>query len=69
MMSWGKNETPNSLETTRPLAIIAEKQSQDLLEFINKVFEPVEARFQKNGVEFDKIKNRKGKGNNSSTLD
>ena len=48
-----KNETPNSSKTTRPLAIIAEKESQKLLEFINKSFEPVEAKLQKNGIQFD----------------
>ena len=48
-----KNETPNSSKATCPLAIITEKESQNLLEFINKSFKPVEAEVQKNGVQFN----------------
>ncbi|CAF1561680.1 unnamed protein product [Didymodactylos carnosus] len=48
-----KNETPNSSKTNRPLAIIAEKESDDLIEFINKTFEPKEDQLRKPGIQFD----------------
>ncbi|CAF1357258.1 unnamed protein product [Didymodactylos carnosus] len=36
------NDSPNSSWWTRPLAIIAEKESSDLIHFVNSEFEPQE---------------------------
>ena len=48
-----KNETPNSSHWCRPLVLIAEKASVELLYLVNKVFEPGEKYLQKNGTEFE----------------
>ncbi|CAF0796555.1 unnamed protein product [Didymodactylos carnosus] len=48
-----KNESPNSSHWCRPLALIAEKESAELLYLVNKVFEPAEKYLQKNGMEFE----------------
>ena len=46
-----KNETPNSAFYTRPLALIAEKESADLIKFINQTFEPEEQKLRENKIE------------------
>ncbi|CAF1171235.1 unnamed protein product [Didymodactylos carnosus] len=48
-----KNETPNSAFFTRPLALIAEKESGDLIRFINESFEPQEKHLKENGLSFE----------------
>ncbi|CAF1088600.1 unnamed protein product [Didymodactylos carnosus] len=48
-----KNEAPNSSKTTRPLALIAEKETADLLSFVNTTFEPEENQLQKDGIQFE----------------
>ncbi|CAF1232610.1 unnamed protein product [Didymodactylos carnosus] len=47
-----KNETPNSAFYTRPLALIAEKESVDLIRFINETFEVQEQDLRENKIEF-----------------
>jgi hypothetical protein len=47
------NQTPNSSHCCRPLALIAEKESKKLLEFINRVFGKDEEFYQKKGVSFE----------------
>ena len=46
-----KNETPNSAFYTRPLALIAEKESADLIRFINETFEPEEQKLRDTRIE------------------
>jgi hypothetical protein len=48
-----KNEAPNSSKTTRPIALIAEKETADLLLFVNTTFEPEENQIQRDGVQFE----------------
>ena len=48
-----KNEAPNSSKTTRPLTLIAEKETADLLSFVNTTFEPEENQLHKDGVQFE----------------
>ena len=48
-----KNEAPNSSKTTQPLALIAEKETADLLSFVNTTFEPEENQLHKDGVQFE----------------
>ena len=48
-----KNESPNNSHWCRPLALIAEKGSVELLYLVNKVFEPGEKYLKKNGTEFE----------------
>ena len=48
-----KTEAPNSSKTTRPLALIAEKETADLLSFVNTTFEPEENQLHKDGVQFE----------------
>ncbi|CAF4507988.1 unnamed protein product, partial [Didymodactylos carnosus] len=47
------NESPNSSHWCRPLALIAEKESVELLYFVNGAFEPEEKRLQEEGTTFD----------------
>ena len=48
-----KNGARNSSKTTRPLALIAEKETEDLLSFVNTTFEPEENQLHKDGVQFE----------------
>ena len=45
-----KNPTPNSAFWTRPVALLAEKESADLIKFVNEKFEPEEQSFRENGI-------------------
>ncbi|CAF4382298.1 unnamed protein product, partial [Didymodactylos carnosus] len=45
-----KNPTPNSAFWTRPVALIAEKESPDLIKFINEKYEPEEQSLRENGI-------------------
>ncbi|CAF1316127.1 unnamed protein product [Didymodactylos carnosus] len=46
------NDTPNSSRWCRPLALIAVKESKDLLHFVNTVFEPGENDLRKDDMGF-----------------
>ncbi|CAF1392706.1 unnamed protein product [Didymodactylos carnosus] len=50
-----RNQSPNSAFWARPMALIAEKESPDLIRFINEVFEPQEKVLRENGLVFDHI--------------
>ncbi|CAF4439554.1 unnamed protein product [Didymodactylos carnosus] len=47
------NETPNSAFYTRPLALIAEKESADLIKFINEKFEPEEQKLREKCIDVE----------------
>ena len=46
------NPTPNSSHWTRPHALMAEKESNELLKFVNETFEPQEKALRDNEFEF-----------------
>ncbi|CAF1048025.1 unnamed protein product [Didymodactylos carnosus] len=48
-----RNESPNSSHWCRPLGLIAEKESAELLWFVNGVFEPGETSQRQNGVKVE----------------
>ncbi|CAF1607223.1 unnamed protein product, partial [Didymodactylos carnosus] len=47
------NPSPNSSHYCRPLALIAEKESKELLRSVNERFEPPEKRLSEQGVDFE----------------
>ena len=61
-----KNESPNSAFHTRPLALIAEKESVDLIRFVNETFEPQEQKLRDKIL---KVKHRERKYKISGTIE
>ena len=47
-----QNESPNSAFYARPLLLVAEKENQELLLFVNKTYEHQEKSLEQNGLRF-----------------